>query len=136
MGARRAADGPDAARAGARLRAGSLQVPRSAALRERYLRREFPKLEYSVRVDALRRQYPVLALARARLARTLAGVTAERRTRFRRGREGRRGSVVDSSAPWRPRRLKTEGVGNSAEFPWEADRTGAALPDLRHSGVD
>ena len=31
-------------------------------LRERYLRREFPKLEYSVRVDALRRQYPVLAL--------------------------------------------------------------------------
>jgi hypothetical protein len=31
-------------------------------LRERYLRREFPKLEYSRRVDALRRQYPVLAL--------------------------------------------------------------------------
>ena len=31
-------------------------------LRERYLRREFPKLEYSVRVDALRRDYPVLAL--------------------------------------------------------------------------
>ena len=31
-------------------------------LRERYLRREFPKAEYSVRVDALRRQYPVLAL--------------------------------------------------------------------------
>ena len=31
-------------------------------LRERYLSREFPKLEYSVRVDALRRQYPVLAL--------------------------------------------------------------------------
>ena len=31
-------------------------------LRERYLRREFPKLEYSVRVDALRREYPVLAL--------------------------------------------------------------------------
>ena len=31
-------------------------------LRERYLRREFPKLEYSQRVDALRRQYPVLAL--------------------------------------------------------------------------
>jgi hypothetical protein len=31
-------------------------------LRERYLRREFAKLEYSVRVDALRRQYPVLAL--------------------------------------------------------------------------
>ena len=32
-------------------------------LRERYLQREFPKAEYSVRVDALRRQYPVLALA-------------------------------------------------------------------------
>src|SRR6478609_5506437 len=32
-------------------------------LRERYLAREFPKAEYSVRVDALRRQYPVLALA-------------------------------------------------------------------------
>jgi hypothetical protein len=31
-------------------------------LRDRYLRHEFPKLEYSVRVDALRRQYPVLAL--------------------------------------------------------------------------
>ena len=31
-------------------------------LRERYLRREFPKAEYSARVDALRRQYPVLAL--------------------------------------------------------------------------
>ena len=31
-------------------------------LRERYLRQEFPKLEYSGRVDALRRQYPVLAL--------------------------------------------------------------------------
>jgi len=31
-------------------------------LRERYLRREFPKREYSDRVDALRRQYPVLAL--------------------------------------------------------------------------
>ena len=31
-------------------------------LRERYLRREFPKLEYSQRVEALRRQYPVLAL--------------------------------------------------------------------------
>ena len=31
-------------------------------LRERYLRREFPKLEYSVKVDALRRQYPVLTL--------------------------------------------------------------------------
>ena len=31
-------------------------------LRERYLRREFPKLEYSQRVDTLRRQYPVLAL--------------------------------------------------------------------------
>ena len=32
------------------------------ALRERYIRREFPKLEYSARVDALRRSYPVLAL--------------------------------------------------------------------------
>ena len=31
-------------------------------LRERYIRDEFPKVEYSVRVDALRRQYPVLAL--------------------------------------------------------------------------
>lgn len=31
-------------------------------LRERYLQRDFPKAEYSVRVDALRRQYPVLAL--------------------------------------------------------------------------
>src|SRR5512144_3126562 len=32
------------------------------ALRERYMRREFPKLEYAQRVDALRRRYPVLAL--------------------------------------------------------------------------
>jgi len=31
-------------------------------LRERYLAGEFPKREYSDRVDALRRQYPVLAL--------------------------------------------------------------------------
>jgi hypothetical protein len=31
-------------------------------LRARYLRREFPKAEYSVRVDHLRKQYPVLAL--------------------------------------------------------------------------
>jgi hypothetical protein len=31
-------------------------------LRERYLQKEFPKLEYSQRVEALRRQYPVLAL--------------------------------------------------------------------------
>lgn len=31
-------------------------------LRERYLRREFGKAEYSERVDALRRRYPVLAL--------------------------------------------------------------------------
>ena len=31
-------------------------------LRERYLRREFPKKEYSDRVDALRRKYPVLSL--------------------------------------------------------------------------
>jgi hypothetical protein len=31
-------------------------------LRERYLRKEFPKQEYSERVDALRRQYPELAL--------------------------------------------------------------------------
>ena len=31
-------------------------------LRERYLRQEFPKLEYARRVDALRRSYPVLAL--------------------------------------------------------------------------
>jgi len=32
------------------------------ALRERYMRREFPKLEYAERVDALRRRYRVLAL--------------------------------------------------------------------------
>jgi hypothetical protein len=31
-------------------------------LRERYLRREFPKQDYWNRVDALRRRYPVLAL--------------------------------------------------------------------------
>ncbi len=31
-------------------------------LRERYLGKEFPRPEYSTRVDALRRQYPVLAL--------------------------------------------------------------------------
>jgi hypothetical protein len=31
-------------------------------LRERYLRREFAKQDYWQRVDALRRQYPVLAL--------------------------------------------------------------------------
>ncbi len=31
-------------------------------LRERYLRRDFPKIEYASRVDALRRRYPVLAL--------------------------------------------------------------------------
>jgi hypothetical protein len=31
-------------------------------LRERYLRREFGKPEYALKVDALRRQYPVLAL--------------------------------------------------------------------------
>jgi hypothetical protein len=31
-------------------------------LRERYLNREFPKAEYSLRVDQLRRSYPVLAL--------------------------------------------------------------------------
>jgi hypothetical protein len=31
-------------------------------LRERYLRKEFPKAEYWQRVDQLRRQYPVLAL--------------------------------------------------------------------------
>lgn len=30
-------------------------------LRERYMRGEFPKKEYSERVDALRRTYPVLA---------------------------------------------------------------------------
>ena len=30
-------------------------------LRERYIRREFPKKEYSDRVDALRRSYPALA---------------------------------------------------------------------------
>ena len=31
-------------------------------LRDRYVGGEFPKLEYAQRVDALRRQYPVLAL--------------------------------------------------------------------------
>ena len=31
-------------------------------LRERYLRRDFPKTEYAGRVDDLRRRYPVLAL--------------------------------------------------------------------------
>jgi hypothetical protein len=31
-------------------------------LRERYVRRDFPKTEYAARVDALRRRYPVLAL--------------------------------------------------------------------------
>ena len=31
-------------------------------LRERYLRRDFPKIEYASRVDDLRRRYPVLAL--------------------------------------------------------------------------
>jgi len=31
-------------------------------LRERMLRREFPKAEYAARVDDLRRAYPVLAL--------------------------------------------------------------------------
>jgi hypothetical protein len=31
-------------------------------LRERMLRREFPKAEYASRVDALRRAYPVLSL--------------------------------------------------------------------------
>lgn len=32
------------------------------ALRDRYIRSEFPKTEYWTRVDNLRRQYPVLAL--------------------------------------------------------------------------
>ncbi len=31
-------------------------------LRERMLRKEFPRAEYAARVDSLRRQYPVLAL--------------------------------------------------------------------------
>jgi hypothetical protein len=31
-------------------------------LRTRMLREEFPRIEYASRVDALRRQYPVLAL--------------------------------------------------------------------------
>ena len=31
-------------------------------LRERYMRRDFPKAEYAMRVDTLRRRYPVLAL--------------------------------------------------------------------------
>ena len=30
-------------------------------LRERYLRQDFPKIEYAGRVDDLRRRYPVLA---------------------------------------------------------------------------
>jgi hypothetical protein len=32
------------------------------ALRDRYLRREFPKIEYAGRVEELRLRYPVLAL--------------------------------------------------------------------------
>ncbi len=32
------------------------------SLRERYLRRDFPKSEYAGRVDDLRRRYPVLTL--------------------------------------------------------------------------
>jgi hypothetical protein len=32
------------------------------SLRERFLRRDFPKSEYAGKVDALRRRYPVLAL--------------------------------------------------------------------------
>jgi hypothetical protein len=32
------------------------------SLRERYLRGDFPKVEYAQRVEALRRNYPVLAL--------------------------------------------------------------------------
>jgi hypothetical protein len=32
------------------------------ALRERYLRREFPKATYAMLVEALRLRYPVLAL--------------------------------------------------------------------------
>lgn len=35
-------------------------------LRERMLRKEFPKAEYAARVDALRCQYPVLALPASR----------------------------------------------------------------------
>ena len=31
-------------------------------LRERYMRKEFPKKEYAERVDALRRKYPALSL--------------------------------------------------------------------------
>ena len=31
-------------------------------LRERYMRKEFPKKEYAARVDALRRTYPALSL--------------------------------------------------------------------------
>ena len=31
-------------------------------LRDRYLRQDFPKVEYAGRVDELRRRYPVLAL--------------------------------------------------------------------------
>ena len=31
-------------------------------LRDRYVRGDFPKVEYAGRVDALRRRYPVLAL--------------------------------------------------------------------------
>ena len=32
------------------------------ALRHRYLRREFPKIEYASRVEELRLRYPILAL--------------------------------------------------------------------------
>ena len=34
-------------------------------LRERFLRKEFPRDEYGMRVDALRRRYPVLSLPAA-----------------------------------------------------------------------
>ena len=42
-------------------------------LRERYLRREFPKNEYAARVDQLRRRYLVLALQPREFVETDSG---------------------------------------------------------------
>jgi hypothetical protein len=42
-------------------------------LRERYLRRDFPKTEYAGRVDDLRRRYPVLALQSREFVETPPG---------------------------------------------------------------
>lgn len=39
-------------------------------LRERYLRKEFPKKEYAGRVDAVRRKYPALSLPASEWVKT------------------------------------------------------------------